>query len=91
VHISEVGEKTGLEERKAGRILRLLATNHVFREGSCLYTPCFGFLSDVYPSVGKRFHKQSVEHPTPLNQSIVQSKASLVDFIYFEESIFLTI
>ena len=38
MHISEIGEKTGLEERKAGRILRLLATNHVFREGSCLYT-----------------------------------------------------
>jgi hypothetical protein len=38
MHISEVGEKTGLEERKVGRILRLLATNHVFREGSCLYT-----------------------------------------------------
>ena len=38
MHISEIGQKTGLEERKAGRILRLLATNHVFREGPCLYT-----------------------------------------------------
>jgi len=34
MHISEIGKKTGLEERKAGRILRLLATNHVFREVS---------------------------------------------------------
>ena len=41
MHISEIGEKTGLEERKAGRILRLLATNHVFREGSYLYTPFY--------------------------------------------------
>ena len=38
MHISEIGKKTGLEERKAGRILRLLATNHVFREGPFLYT-----------------------------------------------------
>jgi hypothetical protein len=36
MHISEIGKKTGLEERKAGRILRLLSTKHVFREGSCL-------------------------------------------------------
>ena len=35
MHISEIGEKTGLEERKAGRILRFLATKHVFREGAC--------------------------------------------------------
>jgi len=34
MHISEIGKKTGLEERKAGRILRLLASNHVFREVS---------------------------------------------------------
>ena len=36
MHISEIGKKIGLEERKAGRILRLLATKHVFREGSRL-------------------------------------------------------
>ena len=41
MHISEIGKKTGLEERKAGRILRLLATNHVFREGPCLYTSVY--------------------------------------------------
>ena len=34
MHVSEIGKKTGLEERKVGRILRLLATKHVFREGS---------------------------------------------------------
>jgi len=38
MHVSEIEGKTGLEERKAGRILRLLASKHVFREGSCLYT-----------------------------------------------------
>ena len=48
------------------------------------------FLSDVYPSVGKRIHKQSVEHSTPLDQHIVQYGASLVGFIYFEKSMFLT-
>ncbi|KAJ3504648.1 hypothetical protein NLJ89_g7830 [Agrocybe chaxingu] len=34
MHISEIAEKTGLEERKIGRILRLLATKHVFTEVS---------------------------------------------------------
>ena len=71
MHISEIGKKTRLEERKAGRIFRLLATNHVFREVP-ISTPRFTFLSDVYPSVGKRFHKQSAEHPTPFNQPNVQ-------------------
>ena len=37
MHVSEIGKKTGLEERKAGRILRLLSANHVFREGPCFY------------------------------------------------------
>ena len=53
-------------------------------------TPWFTFSSDVYPSVGKCFHKQSAEHPTPLDQHIVQYGASLVGFIYFEKSMFLT-
>ncbi|KAF9544584.1 S-adenosyl-L-methionine-dependent methyltransferase [Agrocybe pediades] len=34
MHISEIGKRTGIEERKVGRILRLLATKHVFREVS---------------------------------------------------------
>ena len=91
MHISEIGKKTGLEGRKVGRVLRLLATNHVFREGACLYTLFYFLETDLCPSVGKRFHKQSVEHPTPFNQPIVQSRASLVGFIYFEERNFLTI
>ena len=84
MHISEIGKKTGLEERKAGRILRLLATNHVFREGPAS-TPRFTFSSDVYPSVRKCFHKQSAEHPTSLDQPIVQYGASLVGFIYLKK------
>ncbi|KAJ3505864.1 hypothetical protein NLJ89_g7188 [Agrocybe chaxingu] len=34
MHISEIGQRTGLEERKVGRILRLLASRHVFTEVS---------------------------------------------------------
>ncbi|KAF8164770.1 S-adenosyl-L-methionine-dependent methyltransferase [Crassisporium funariophilum] len=34
MHISEVAQKTGIDERKVGRILRLLSTKHVFREVS---------------------------------------------------------
>ena len=50
MHVSEIGGKTGLEEGKAGRILRLLATKHVFQEGSFLYNS-FIFSSDGNPSV----------------------------------------
>jgi len=63
----------------------------MFSEKVPVSTPCFTFLSDVYLSVGKRFHKQSAEHPTPFNQPIVQYGASLVGFIYFEGWIFLKI
>ncbi|TFK38230.1 S-adenosyl-L-methionine-dependent methyltransferase [Crucibulum laeve] len=34
MHISEIGQKSGLDERKIGRILRALATKHCFREVS---------------------------------------------------------
>ncbi|KAF9040755.1 S-adenosyl-L-methionine-dependent methyltransferase [Panaeolus papilionaceus] len=34
MHISEIAEKTGLEPRKIGRVLRLLSTRHVFTEVS---------------------------------------------------------
>jgi hypothetical protein len=54
-------------------------------------TPRFTFSSDVDPSIGKRFHKQSAEHPAPFHQPSVQYGASLVGFIYFEKSIFLMI
>ena len=91
MHISEIGKKTGLEEHKAGRILRLLATKHVFREGFCF---CISFCtcsSAMYLSVGKHFCKQSAEYPTPLKKPIVQHGACFVGFIYFEISMFLTI
>ncbi|RDB18706.1 3-O-methyltransferase 2 [Hypsizygus marmoreus] len=32
LHISEIGRKTGVDEEKLGRILRLLASRHLFRE-----------------------------------------------------------
>ena len=54
-----------------------------------LSTPRFILSSDGDPSVGKRFCKQSAEHPTTLNQFFVLSRASLVGFIYFEKSMFL--
>ncbi|KAH9483231.1 3-O-methyltransferase 2 [Psilocybe cubensis] len=34
MHISEIGRETGIEEGKVGRILRLLASKHIFREVS---------------------------------------------------------
>lgn len=33
LHISELSKKTGIEQGKLARILRFLATRHVFREG----------------------------------------------------------
>ena len=54
-------------------------------------TPQFTFPSDVYPSVGKYFRKQSAEHPTPLDQPIVQYGTPLVGLIYFEKSMILTV
>ena len=34
MHIAEIAKKTGVDEDKLGRILRLLASTHVFREGN---------------------------------------------------------
>jgi hypothetical protein len=34
MHIMEIANKTGVDEDKLGRILRLLASTHVFREGN---------------------------------------------------------
>jgi hypothetical protein len=34
VHISELEKRTGVDAGKLGRILRLLATKHVFKEGN---------------------------------------------------------
>ena len=33
MHISELSQKSGVEARKAGRVLRILASKHIFREG----------------------------------------------------------
>ncbi|KIK07696.1 hypothetical protein K443DRAFT_170077 [Laccaria amethystina LaAM-08-1] len=33
MHMSDIRRKAGIEERKLGRILRLLASNHIFWEG----------------------------------------------------------
>jgi hypothetical protein len=33
VHISELGRRTGVDEEKLGRVLRLLAAKHIFQEG----------------------------------------------------------
>ncbi|KAF8802324.1 hypothetical protein BYT27DRAFT_7261107 [Phlegmacium glaucopus] len=34
MHISEIGQKSGIEARKVGRVLRILASKHIFREVS---------------------------------------------------------
>jgi hypothetical protein len=36
MHISEISKRSGIEQGKLGRILRLLATKHIFREGILL-------------------------------------------------------
>jgi hypothetical protein len=36
MHISEIAEKSGIEQGKLGRILRLLVSKHIFREGTIL-------------------------------------------------------
>jgi DNA-binding IclR family transcriptional regulator len=33
MHISEIGKKSGVEPGKVARVLRLLASKHIFREG----------------------------------------------------------
>ena len=39
MHISEIGKRSGIDTEKLGRILRLLATRHVFREGASTSGP----------------------------------------------------
>jgi hypothetical protein len=39
MHISEIGKRAGIDSQKLGRILRLLATRHVFREGAPPFRP----------------------------------------------------
>lgn len=42
VSISELGRRTGVDEGKLGRILRLLAAKHVFQEGKSWRKPVRG-------------------------------------------------
>jgi hypothetical protein len=37
VHIADIAKRTGLEEHRLGRIMRLLATKHIFRESMDLF------------------------------------------------------
>jgi len=43
MHISEIGKETGVDAEKLGRILRLLASKHIFREG--IFSPLKSFLT----------------------------------------------
>jgi len=38
MNISEIGEKTGIHPRKVARILRMLASRHIFKEGKHIYS-----------------------------------------------------
>ena len=33
MHITEIEKKTGINHRKIGRVLRMLASRHIFKEG----------------------------------------------------------
>ena len=37
LHVREIGKRAGLDSDKLARVLRLLATKHVFREGKCIH------------------------------------------------------
>lgn len=48
VPVSELAKTAGVDQGKLARILRLLATKHVFREGRVVSDPGFVSLSEVY-------------------------------------------
>ncbi|KAG6860495.1 hypothetical protein C0995_010532 [Termitomyces sp. Mi166 len=48
MHIKEIGERAGVNHEKLGRIMRLLATRHIFREVSDLPTFTDAFLTGQY-------------------------------------------
>ena len=50
MHIDEISARSGIDAQKLGRILRLLATRHVFREGN--YIP-LGFLHRLTARLGR--------------------------------------
>ena len=37
LHVREIGKRAGLDSDKLARVLRLLATKHVFREGKIIH------------------------------------------------------
>ena len=37
LHVREIGKRSGLDSDKLARVLRLLATKHVFREGQSIH------------------------------------------------------
>ena len=84
------GKKQVSRNARLGEFYDFLLPN-MYSEKVPVSAPRPTFLSDGDPSVRKCFHKQSAEHPTPLNQPIVQSRISLVGFICFEKSMFLMI
>lgn len=49
LHTSEIAERTGLNQNKIERIMRSLATRHIFREGSYLsiYVTVTDYISDI--------------------------------------------
>jgi len=40
MHISDLERRTGVDHKKLGRVLRLLATRHVFTEGQKYVNDC---------------------------------------------------
>lgn len=49
--VCELGDKTGLEPAKLGRILRFLATKHIFREGSNRHHNVILTVADMRPRI----------------------------------------
>ena len=67
VHVDVLAEQSGLDAGKLGRILRLLATKHCFKEGISHRGPnhCLSaltFMLHFLPSQAKRIREQSFEH-----------------------------
>jgi hypothetical protein len=48
MHILEIGKRAGIDEEKLGRILRYLATKHIFREGRYFVQGCHGHLTAFF-------------------------------------------
>jgi hypothetical protein len=54
MHISEIAKRSGIEQGKLGRILRLLASKHIFREGIYLLS---GKISMSEVIIGNQLHQ----------------------------------